>query len=80
MPLVNPMTIGRGMNLTAVPMPVRPRIDEQHARHHRAHEQAIDAVDGDDAGDHDDEGARRTADLGFRSAESEIRNPVTMAQ
>ena len=44
MPLVNPMTTGRGMNLTAVPVPVRPMIDEHDARHHRAHEQAVDAV------------------------------------
>ena len=33
--------------------------DEQHAGHQRAHEQAIDAVARDDAGDDDDEGAGR---------------------
>ena len=80
MPLVNPMTTGRGMNFTAEPMPVSAEDDEQDPGHHRAHEQAIDAVDGDDSGDDDDEGAGRTADLGSRSARSEIRNPVTMAQ
>jgi hypothetical protein len=43
--------------------------DEDAPRHHGAHEQAVDAVGRDDAGDDDDdEGARRTADLKPRSA------------
>ena len=44
-------------------------IDEDDAGHHRAHEQAVDAVLGDDARDHDDERAGRSADLHVRSAE-----------
>ena len=44
MPLVKPMTTGRGMYRTAVPVPVSAHDDEQHAGHHRAHEQAVDAV------------------------------------
>ncbi len=43
--------------------------DEKDSSHHRAHEQAVDAVSGDDAGDYDYEGAGRSADLGLRSAE-----------
>ena len=69
MPLVNPMTTGRGMNLTAEPRPVTPSTDQQNAGHDRAHEQAVDAVDGDDAGDDDDEGAGGSADLSPRAAE-----------
>ena len=44
--------------------------DQHHAGHHGAHEQAIDAVHGDDARDHDDEGAGGPADLGLRTAQS----------
>ena len=44
MPLVKPTTTGRGMNFTAVPMPVTPSTHEHDARHHRAHEQAGHAV------------------------------------
>ena len=47
----------------------RAQDDEHHARHHRAHEQAVDAVYGDDAGDHHDERAGRPADLRLRSAQ-----------
>jgi hypothetical protein len=43
--------------------------DENDAGHHRAHEQAVDAVRGDDAGDDDHEGSGGAADLGGRSAE-----------
>ena len=68
MPLVKPMITGRGMYLTAEPVPVRPMIDQHHAGHHRAHEQAVDAVPGDDAGDHHHERAGRSADLEARSA------------
>ena len=42
---------------------------EQDAGHHRAHEQAVDAMGGDDAGHHDDKGTRRTANLHVRAAE-----------
>ena len=42
---------------------------QQDAGHHRAHEQAVDAVLGDDAGDHDDERAGRPADLRPRAAQ-----------
>jgi hypothetical protein len=44
--------------------------DQEYSRHHRAHEQAIDAVGGDDARDYDHEGAGRAANLRFRSAQS----------
>ena len=43
--------------------------DEHDARHHGAHEQSVDAVDGDDPGDHDDERAGGSADLSLRSAQ-----------
>ena len=43
--------------------------DQEYPRHYRAHEQAVDAVDGDDARDYDHEGAGRTANLHFRSAQ-----------
>ena len=43
--------------------------DEDDARHHGAHEQAVEAVGRDDAGDDHDERAGRSADLGARSAE-----------
>src|SRR5687767_2918910 len=46
MPLVNPITTGRGMKRGAG----EPPDDEQHARHHRAHEQSIEAVLRDDPG------------------------------
>ena len=68
MPLVKPTTTGRGMKRTALPIPVRPRSDEHHPGHHRAHEQAGDAVRRDDAGDHDDERAGGAADLDHRAA------------
>ncbi len=42
--------------------------DEHNARHHRAHEEARDAVLGDDARHDHDEGAGRAADLHPRSA------------
>ena len=63
MPLVNPMTTGRGMYFTAVPEAGGAEQDQDHARHERAHEQPLDAVGGDDAGDHDHERAGRAADL-----------------
>ena len=70
MPLVNPMTTGRGMNFTAVPSPVSAHDHEQHARHNRTHEETVDAVSRDDAGDYDDKRARGSADLRFGPAES----------
>ena len=42
--------------------------NEEDTSHHCAHEETVDAVSGDDAGD-DDEGAGRAADLRLRSAE-----------
>ena len=41
--------------------------DEQNAGDERAHEQPVDAILGDDAGDHDDERAGRPADLAARA-------------
>ena len=46
-----------------------PHDDEHDAGHHRAHEQAVDAVLGDDARDDHDERAGRSADLHVRAAE-----------
>ena len=69
MPFVNPTTTGRGMNFTAVPEPGDAEDDEENARHHRAHEQAVDAVLRDDPRDHDDESAGGPADLAARAAE-----------
>ena len=69
MPFVKPITIGRGMNFTAEPMPVKSHDNENDAGHHRAHEEAIDAVQGDDTRDDDDKSSGRAADLGRRSSE-----------
>ncbi len=44
--------------------------DEQNAGHHGAHEEAVDAVFGDNAGNDYDECAGRPADLRFGAAES----------
>ena len=68
MPLVNPMVTGRGMNLTAVPRPVKPMMRSRTPAMTADQGQAGDAELGDDAGDDDDEGAGRAADLGARSA------------
>ena len=43
--------------------------DQQHASHHRAHEQTIDAVSGDDSSYDYDEGTSGAADLSFRSTQ-----------
>ena len=43
--------------------------DEQDSSHDGAHEQAVNAVNGDDPRDHDDERAGRAADLSLGSAE-----------
>src|SRR6476661_6499883 len=43
--------------------------DKYHSRHHSAHEQTIEAVHCDDAGNHYDKSAGWTSDLSFRSAE-----------
>ena len=40
MPLVKPRTTGRGMNFTAWPRPVTARHEQDHAGHHRHHQQA----------------------------------------
>ena len=73
MPFVNPTTTGRGMNRTALPLPVSAEQDEHDAGHHRADEEAGDPVVGDDARDHHDEGAGRAADLHARAAERRDR-------
>ena len=44
--------------------------DEEHSCHHGTHEQSVGAMCSHDAGDYDDKGAGRSADLGFRSGES----------
>ena len=49
--------------------------DQDHAGEQRAREQAIEAVGGDDARHHHDEGAGWTADLDARSAEGGNREP-----
>src|SRR5260370_28483800 len=46
-----------------------PHDDENDSGHHRAHEQAFDAMNGDDASDDDDKGSGWATDLGGRSAE-----------
>ena len=43
--------------------------DEENARHHRAHEQAVDPVLGDDSCDHHDERPRWPPDLSFRATQ-----------
>jgi hypothetical protein len=75
MPLVKPMTMGRGMYFTAEPMPVSPMIDQNDSGHHGAHEQAIDAMSGDNPGDDDDKSSGRAADLGGRTAQSGNQKP-----
>ena len=69
MPLVNPTTTGRGMKRTAVPVPVTPRMTSMTPAIIVHMNRPADAVLGDDAGDDDDEGAGRTADLDARAAE-----------
>ncbi len=50
--------------------------EQHHAGHHRDHQQARDAVLRDDAGDDDDEGPGRPADLNPRSAERRDDQPA----
>ena len=69
MPLVNPMTTGRGMKRTAEPRPVSPMSQQDDAGHERDHGKAAHAEAGDDAGDDDDERAGGSADLGARAAQ-----------
>ena len=69
MPFVNPMTTGRGMKRTAVPVPVTPRTTSMTPAIIVHMNRPGDAVLGDDAGDDDDEGAGRAADLDARAAE-----------
>ena len=80
MPFVNPMITGRGKYLTAEPMPVIPRMSSSTSSHHRAGEQAFDAVFGDDS-----ETTTTNAPVGppicvFEPPSAEIRKPVTIAQ
>jgi len=63
MPLVKPTITGRGMNLTAAPRPVAPSRNEQAAGHDGAHQQTIEAIARQDAGDDHDKCAGRTTDL-----------------
>ena len=71
-PLVKPITTGRGMYFTAVPEAGQPQQNEHDAGHQRAHEQPVDAVGRDDAGDHDHERAGGAADL--RSGAAQCRD------
>ncbi len=69
MPLVKPITTGRGMYFTAVPEPGDAEQDQHHAGHQGAHEQPVEAVGGDDAGHDHDECPGGSADLHARAAE-----------
>ena len=55
--------------------PVDPQYDQQHARHQRAHEQAVQPVLRDDPVDDHDERARGSADLRGRSAQRGDQKP-----
>ena len=69
MPLVKPMTTGRGMYLTAVPRPVTPsRTSTTPAIMVHMKSPSRPCLL-DDAGDDDDERPGRAADLGARSAQ-----------
>jgi hypothetical protein len=51
-----------------------PHDDENDSRHHRAHEQAFDAMNGNNTGDDDHEGPGWTTDLGCRSAQRRLES------
>ena len=68
-PLVKPMTIGPGNELHRRTHASRAHDHEQYSGHHRAHEQAVNAVNRDDPGDDNNECAGRSADLRLRAAE-----------
>ena len=69
MPLVKPITIGRGMYFTADAHAGEPHDDENDPGHHRTHEQAVNAMRGHNAGDYDHKGTGWATDLGRRAAE-----------
>ena len=64
-PLVKPITTGRGINFTADAHARRAQHDQQNPRHHRAHEQAVDPVHGNDSRDDHHEGARSVRQSAF---------------
>jgi hypothetical protein len=80
MPLVKPMTTGRGMKRTAVPDAGEAHDHEHDAGHHRAHEQAVYAVLRDDARDHDDERPGGPPICTYEPPSTEMMKPVTIAQ
>ena len=80
MPLVKPTTTGRGMYLIGGSDAGRAERNEDDARHHRAQEQAVDAVLPDDAGHDHDERAGGAADGVIDPPSAEVRNPATIAQ
>ncbi len=63
MPLVNPMTMGRGINFTAEPMPVRPMITRMTPAITVHMNKPSTPWSGDDSRDNDDKGPGRAADL-----------------
>ena len=69
MPFVKPMTTGRGMNWTAVPMPVRPMITSSTPAIIVHMNRPSTPYLRDDARHDDDERAGRPADLHVRAAE-----------
>ena len=69
MPLVNPMTTGRGMKRTAEPRPVSPMASRMMPAMSVTMARPRHAEARDDAGDDDDECAGGSADLGARAAQ-----------
>ncbi len=68
MPFVNPTTTGRGMNFTAVPVPVSAATTSITPAIIVHMNRPDEAVGRDDARDHHDEGTGRAADLDVRAA------------
>ena len=69
MPLVNPITMGRGMYFTAAPMPVSPMTTRMRPAITVHMNRPSTPCEGDNAGDDDHECSGRAANLGRRSAE-----------
>ncbi len=69
MPFVNPITTGRGINLTAAAQARHAHDDEQHARHYRAQEESVDPMHRDNARHDNHESAGRPANLRLRAAQ-----------
>ena len=68
MPRVKPSTTGQGMNATARPSPLTPRIMTIRPGHERDQGNAADAVGRDHRGEHHHHGAGRAGDLDVGSA------------